>query len=117
MKISELFTDPFRDLTESVRERLFHQAKRERDAESRFQRLIDTYRLLLQDARYALVQQDVTETLGEELTKLVAQARTCAHCGPRAERIRLLQEMGGEPVQAVWTEAHRPTLPTDETDA
>lgn len=100
--------DPFAALTHDTYARIFYAKRREREAEARFKTLIKAYKALLQDARYGVIAQDVMATLGHELDKLVTQASGCAHCGPRAERIRLLQEIVGEPLQMIWAEEHRP---------
>lgn len=102
------FLDPFAELTEPIRQRLFERGKRARLAEERFQRLLDTYKQILQDSRYKAASEDLVMVLGAELTELVRDARLCPKCGVKAERIRLLQEIVSEPLQSVWVETHRP---------
>ena len=103
--------DPFAELTQSAYARIFYAKRREREAEARFRALIKTYKTLLQDTRYGVIAQDVEATLGQQLTRLVDAGKRCtcaAGCASLSERISLLQEIVGEPLQMVWTEAHRP---------
>ena len=110
MRVTDLL-DPFKALTAPVLDRIFRAKREEREAERRFRRLLDTYRLIVQDTRYALVAEDLKAVLGRELAQLVSRARTCGHCGTQAERIHLLQEIISEPLQMAWAERHRPAPP------
>ena len=108
--------DPFAELTQQTYARLFYAKKREREAEARFKTLIRAYRLMLHDTRYQTVAKDLEGVLGRELTRLVEAGSRCtcaAHCAPLAERITLLQEIVGEPLQMVWISDHRPTVEPD----
>ena len=112
----EDFLDPFRELTQDAYAKLFYARKRERDAEARFKTLITSYKALLQDKRYQLVVADMAQVLGRELTRLVEAGQRCtcvARCASLAERITLLQEIVGEPLQMVWVEEHRPKAEID----
>ena len=102
--------DPFKELTAPILERVFRERREEREAEQRFRRLLDTYRQIVQDSRYALVAEDLKAVLARELTQLVTLARKCGHCGAQAERITLLQEIISEPLQSVWLDHHRPAV-------
>ena len=116
----EQLTDPFRELTDAVLEKVFRQQKRERAAEQRYLRLLDMHRQIVQDERYKLIAQDLEQVLGVQLTSLLAKARRCTcACGaaPQAERVSLLQEIISEPLQAVWADHHRPKLADEVPEA
>ena len=108
--------DPFAQLTQPLYEQIWAEKRRNREAEARFQRLLSAHKLLLQDTRYQVIAKDAEAILGTELQKLVLHASKCGHCGPKAERIRLLTELVTERLQMVWTEAHRPKQEVEHTE-
>ena len=114
-RMSELI-DLFSNLTASAYAKLFYAKRREREAEARYRQLLGEHKLILQDPRYQRMAQDSEAVLGEQLTRLVEKASGCAHCAPIAERIKLLQEIVGEPVQMIWIEAHRPKDEVERTE-
>ena len=95
-------TNPFRALDGLQVDDVLRSLNEKANAEKRIQALSDSYRALLTDPRYQLIRQDIENTLCEQLRLLVKEASKCHNCCKRAERIRLLDEVLHEPIQAVW---------------
>lgn len=109
--------NPFRQLLPQEWRQVVAERKVRQAAEVRYQRLLDAYKAILEDQRYAAVRDEMTLTLGHELTTLVRTATTCTSCRGQAERIQFLQEVVGRPLTVAWDAATRSRLEPEASDA
>jgi len=109
-------TDPFSTLSEYAQRVVFNQRHQQVVAQKRLNKLIENYKELLDDSRYGLIKEDLRAQLGSLLMGLVEHACKCSHCAPKAHEIRLLHQVIGEPIEAVWYDAHREQPEASEED-
>lgn len=86
---------------------ILRNRRRQASAQQRIEKVLQTYKEILQDARYKIVHEDVRRALGEQLALLVEKASECHSCSRYAMQVRMLQEVILDPVDQVWYDNQR----------
>lgn len=110
-------TNPFAILSPTHWKAVAERRRQEQEAEKHFTAMLAMYRVLVGDARYQAIQQELGQVLGDQLRRLVKAASTCATCAPYAERVKLLDEIVDLPRQQVWFGTEAEKLEREVTDA
>lgn len=95
-------TNPFELLDGTQVGEWLRSLKAQSEAEKRLKAIAGQYQEILGDPRYAGIREQLNQAMGEQLQLLVNEASQCSKCCKRAERIKLLDEVVNQPVQAVW---------------
>ena len=109
--------NPFAELTREIADKVLADRRLKRQAEQRLAALLAAYRDLADNPAYRSIVEETKLLLGEQLRRLVEQATRCAHCGPIANRITVLQEVIVAPLDTVWFERQQEAREEDEADA
>ena len=96
--------NPFAALTREIADKVLADHRMKRQAEQRLTKLMASYRELVGDPRYQPLVQELRGLMGEQLRTLVQRATKCAHCGPLANRVTVLDELLVAPLEMVWFE-------------
>ena len=79
-------------------------------ADQRIKRILESYKEIVSDARYKIVQDEVKTALAEDLELLIEEAAKCNHCMKYALQIRLMQKVVLDPLEQVWYDNQRARL-------
>lgn len=108
--------NPFAELQREIAERVLSDRRIKRQAERRLEKLMTTYKELIEDPRHRVAYEEWKGILGEQLRRLVDLATGCQRCGPLANRITVLQELIVTPLDTVWFEQAQEDQRDDEAD-
>ena len=96
------WVDPFKDLPDDLKALLSTQGSQRREADKNFKEIVGQYRELLEDQRYTKIKSQIIATIASELRLLVDEAAKVPATSARASRIKVLENMLSEPLEALW---------------
>lgn len=96
---------------------ILRESARRRNAQQRMEKILQSYREIVEDPRYKIVQEDVQRALGEQLALLVEEAVKCPHCVAFAMPVRMMSEVVSDPIEQVWYENQRARMESESEEA
>ena len=100
--------NPFAHLPRELVAKVLAEFREKAQSEKRLAALLAEYGEMAQDPRYKSSRAETTLIMGDTLRDLVDHA---VKCGPLAAKVKLLQEVVAEPLEAVWFERQQEDVP------
>ena len=96
-----LSTNPFAPLSDETL-RAMHQAEdRKRQAQAKYDQLVEAYRDILSDSRYKPIKDELLSVLSEQVEALIQMAADCSRCCVHAKQIQLMRNVIQVPLSEV----------------
>ena len=107
------FVDPFQRLSEEILGLMSKDRKREYKAAKNFDEIVSQYRSLLEDTRYTKIKQQIVSDLATELRLLVDEASKVSETASRAHKIKVLDQLIADPLEALWLNEQQLNMASD----
>jgi hypothetical protein len=109
------WVDPFAALSGELLSIISASHAKKAKARREFEETTEAYREMLEDERYGIIRQRVVTELADELRGLVDDAAAGKSVQARAVRIKFLEAIVSDPIEALWL-ADQKTLGSNELE-